>query len=793
MAPGLEYCDRRQRRRRRSRESSGKGSGVCERSASRMSPQHQVPSPFKLLSPPSLRTLPGRNIPVLRSDDDLGNGERDVFPVGSGASRSSISRASAFDTFPRSRQATRQDLGARSEDLSEETGDAFRERGESLPPSPLPPERSTSRTPEHFVMSGVARGALSGIKDPTAAHGASSPSPLCFADGRDGGNVERVGDAGRLCGEARDGLIGEVSAEEPRDGMTNPGGAGRGNENDGGSSREDHDNQNIDKEDNARRGTGEGNGGGAGDGYGGGSGGDENNPGGRDISVGAGSVDTVEDDDNSDNEEGGDSFLRYSSVGSGQLLPTATTNSRSRSNSNSGRRMVDSRGSLMQQPERDSSAQAITTDVASENGNSSRVFDSGGSSDYERPSLRPSDFFLSPHSPDRRSLGLKRTSSAQSLPDVDRLTHVLDITRCFGSEYSSRNSSILLRGSSNSFMFDSPQQQVPARIFDTMKSFDSSDTGRESSILWLSRSAGSGVFDNSPQHPMFPLAGETSTVAGFPPRTPAPSPPFAATADLILANIDRAGEVRSCAAVTVGSGASGMNLLPGTSPALQAPAMDLDGASGKWRTAGNHAMMLSGSDTVLGQIARGGPHGGGARNGWSGRESEEEWLTNGSDPVDAQKLVHGNSNNVPNDDNDHSQSSLSSQARRRSPLTVGSGSSVHEPEVTATGAVRPTTGRSDTEGYDVGDHVRYRSGGGAAANLDTRRWAGLNGDGSWRSEVARIAAGAAGAEEAERRRQAKINEDESWRLDGRGKDSSGARDIRRESISFTRVQDGNVR
>lgn len=73
-------------------------------------------------------------------------------------------------------------------------------------------------------------------------------------------------------------------------------------------------------------------------------------------------------------------------------------------------------------------------------------------------------------------------------------------------------------------------------------------------------------------------------------------------------------------------------------------------------------------------------------------------------------------------------------------------------------------------------------------------WAGLNDDGSWRTEVARRAAGKAGEVEAERRRLAKIIADESWRLDAGDADGAGCRsgrNVRRESV--IRLQSGNVR
>eukprot|EP00752_Nemacystus_decipiens_P012877 g11399.t1 len=73
-------------------------------------------------------------------------------------------------------------------------------------------------------------------------------------------------------------------------------------------------------------------------------------------------------------------------------------------------------------------------------------------------------------------------------------------------------------------------------------------------------------------------------------------------------------------------------------------------------------------------------------------------------------------------------------------------------------------------------------------------WAGLNDDGSWRTEVARKAAGKAGEVEAERRRLATIISDESWRSDARetnGPRRRSGRKVRRESVK--RLQTGNVR
>lgn len=83
---------------------------------------------------------------------------------------------------------------------------------------------------------------------------------------------------------------------------------------------------------------------------------------------------------------------------------------------------------------------------------------------------------------------------------------------------------------------------------------------------------------------------------------------------------------------------------------------------------------------------------------------------------------------------------------------------------------------------------------GQAASTPVSHWAGLNEDGSWRTEFARRAAGKAGEVEAERRRLAKIAADESWRSDAGEVNGTGCRrDVRRDSVSFVRLQSGNVR
>lgn len=93
-----------------------------------------------------------------------------------------------------------------------------------------------------------------------------------------------------------------------------------------------------------------------------------------------------------------------------------------------------------------------------------------------------------------------------------------------------------------------------------------------------------------------------------------------------------------------------------------------------------------------------------------------------------------------------------------------------------------------TAGQDEGPKANQ------AASTPVSHWAGLNEDGSWRTEFARRAAGKAGEVEAERRRLAKIAADESWRSDAREVDNTGChsrRDVRRDSV--IRLQSGNVR
>lgn len=163
-----------------------------------------------------------------------------------------------------------------------------------------------------------------------------------------------------------------------------------------------------------------------------------------------------------------------------------------------------------------------------------------------------------------------------------------------------------------------------------------------------------------------------------------------------------------------------------------------------------------------------------------GAESEEEWLSHSIGDASATSELE-----------ERSDSSVAAAARPpqanpdRNHGGVGRAGQSDVREVT-TGT--PLSNKEQTGGKGGGDDP-------AAVVGDD--WAGLNEDGSWRTEYARRAAGEAGAVEAERRRLAKVKADESWRSDagkggGTGCHGQGAQDARRESRSFTRLT-GNVR
>ncbi|CAB1112943.1 unnamed protein product [Ectocarpus sp. CCAP 1310/34] len=153
--------------------------------------------------------------------------------------------------------------------------------------------------------------------------------------------------------------------------------------------------------------------------------------------------------------------------------------------------------------------------------------------------------------------------------------------------------------------------------------------------------------------------------------------------------------------------------------------------------------------------------------GGGGRESEEEWLSHPEEEADTAPAGPGD------------------WIGRALEATLVSKRAEAAPQCVATGCVQadnPETAAAVAEGERGGEE----DAGAGAGHV----WAGLNDDGSWRTEVARRAAGEAGAVEAERRRLAKVKADESWRSDAAG-EGHGA--PRRDSVSFTQLQTGNVR
>eukprot|EP00903_Cladosiphon_okamuranus_P017634 g16243.t1 len=135
----------------------------------------------------------------------------------------------------------------------------------------------------------------------------------------------------------------------------------------------------------------------------------------------------------------------------------------------------------------------------------------------------------------------------------------------------------------------------------------------------------------------------------------------------------------------------------------------------------------------------------------------------------------------------------SDNGRRDEPAGDGGGGESDEEWLTG-GVVEPTPERwpnlnATSTSTQEADSKAERT----AAAVGTH-WAGLNEDGSWRTESARKAAGKAGEVEAECRRLAKIIADESWRSDAGEVDGAGRRgrrNARRDSV--IRLQSGNVR
>lgn len=830
---GPEHFDRRQPRRR-SRGSTGNGrarrsptrrsSTGSGSSASRLTPPRQRTPPL-VASPPSLRILPGGVSPPLRGLGEVGIGADDL-PRKSGSTSRML-----FEIPPWQRQRQQEQPGPDTESSSApsnghsgETTSACLESSSSTQehPTPLAWKSVPSQVPGllrdyHGVLGCAARPMAEASSLGAIVECAGSTNEENCCDGHMVGDSNPVevskGTAGKSCmatlhgcsiAKAYSGKLtsetqehsGRSRVQEIRcrfesksqlyllkcaaqdDGGSNSGGQHSGG---GGSNSAAHGNGEDCGGGDKRRGDGGRNDEDAGDSHGcGGDGGGEG--------AGAGGDDDDDDekrragdtparrgadgndddvDVDSDEDEGTDRFSRpgtakpflhgsHEKIGVGSfrgLTPTVnmkTDFSSGGSGSGANRCMFDSRGSMIQLARCAPSA----AEFASGNGSSGRGMLDGGDSGERNQSRRLSGFFRSPHSQELLPLKFDRSGATQSVPDVDMLARIFDTTKSFGSDYSDKTNSARLGRSSSSFL-DTPQQLVPGHMFDTTRSFGSSDNGKDSSIALTHTSVGVStlVFDGSPQQQLVPFLRDWPARAVCTGPTLTFQHPAAAPAGENLGVEAGSGVVAaSPASVSVQSETSGVDDLPAPDPCLSSAFMDAGLSNLDKTRKDEQAMILQTSETgvqaagIAAGVAADSQHG-------ACRESEQKWL---AAQVERRSADGGNHDAAV------------------SPKTPPALPPRHQEDA----RVVPTV-------HDGGE--------GNSISAERPRWAGLNTDGSWRSEVARIAAGAAGAVEAERRRQAKINEDESWRMDGKNEDHGDLRDVRRQSVSFTRVQDGNVR
>lgn len=392
---------------------------------------------------------------------------------------------------------------------------------------------------------------------------------------------------------------------------------------------------------------------------------------------------------------------------------------------------------------------------------------SSRSSEHAVPPRRPSGFFRSPHSLDSNPPP-DRAASFKSLSDVEVVSRtIFDTTRSLTSS----------RGSRNSCMSDARTGL-----------FDSRTTG-----ILDSRGV---VFDSTTRYTALPPppTSEAPRNNGRPPRTPTRL--LSSDVPAILAGRPARSGMTGAEVSTdprVGSVLSKMiDMAAEYEPVVF---VEEDKDTPKQVPVG-HSETESNSD-------------GQEDTASLGRESEEDWLgsrTSSPDP-EPEPVAPVEERN---EDHHHDDTTFTATPFQEIPsLPLPSPASTTETvegiwkraselptptSVHVQGAAKSSGGKDDKLGdrkeVDPDENADEEAG---------RRWSGLNEDGEWGCEVARVAAGPAGAAEAERRRLAKINGDESWRLDSSGKgveDMTGttaARDVRRESVSFTRVQDGNVR
>ncbi|CAN0001220.1 unnamed protein product [Sphacelaria rigidula] len=404
-----------------------------------------------------------------------------------------------------------------------------------------------------------------------------------------------------------------------------------------------------------------------------------------------------------------------------------------------------------------------------------RVLD-GGDSGETNQVRRLSGFFRSPHSrheplPSEIDHSSAAHSSAgypsagRPVPDVDMLARIFGTAKSCASDFGEGNGGMLLRRSGSSSCLEStPKQSSCGNFFETLQSCESIDTAKDGSIVWIHRSGGSVAFDSNPQ------------------QQPPHLPPFASPSlTSVNADEEASGAVRvsptnnQCVPFARNTDVE----LTGSTEGRGGTPIGEDGDEVIQQL--SETKMQASGDAVA--VAHDPKLGVGQPGSCGGRESEEEWLLDGTEvPALVQSV------------------SVDVFVGKCHPLPPSSPAPpALPPRTAAMSPARPSKKLPAQDAPVVGNESAGVGGKtrGLIRSAETRQWAGLNEDGSWRSEIDRIAAGAAGAEEAERRRQAKINRDESWRLDvsgtSKGEQESDARDIRRQSVSFTRVEDGNVR
>lgn len=773
--------------RRRSRGSVGSGrarrsptrrlSGGTGSTGSRRTSPNQRKPPVVVVSPPSVRMSPSGGLPPRLGpvgDNTVGDGEQQNTDEKSCAPSSRELPHSLKRRLPQQqeqKQPKMQDSGGKPSEGS--SGNTEKSSGDSL----------------------------SLVRDPTPSELQAHPPLRVPGMSGDGVHVRETLSSNSL--DVGNGKPPVVSCAGQDDSSGTNNGAGRDRGGNGGGDRSSGESSTLG-----------GSGGGAGDSRGGGGqGGDagdddddrKRGPGGTAGRAGDSGLDVDRDDEGSDEDEEADKLplesgtasFRHRNHGSDKNVagpssaspPTNATDFASGGGSfGKTRRMFDSRGGAIQLGGFVSSASDFVSNCSSTGRASTGCVPDGVDSGERTQVRRLSGFFRSPHSRhdllpseiDHPSAGYSSagySSTGRPVPDVDMLARIFGTAKSCASDFSEGNGGMRLRRSGSSSCLDSTPKQSPCgNFFETSQSCDSIDMAKDDSIVWIRKSGGNGAFDsNSQQQPMSSTGGTTdgyrSTGASQEPHMPASASahenPASSTRTSVNADGGTSGVVdvplpnSQCVPLAGDTDVKIMGGMEGRGVTLTGESRD-----GVIQQPSETTVQASGDAVADAHESK---RGAGQPGSSGGRETGKEGLPDGKEVL---AIVQPASVDV-FADNGHPRAPSSPAPPALPPRTPGS-------------PARPN------ESAGVGGKTR-----GPICSAETPRWAGLNEDGSWRSEVDRIAAGAAGAEEAERRRQAKINRDESWRLDvsdtSKEEQGSDARDIRRESVSFTRVEDGNVR